>query len=145
MILKSNSFNHNEDIPRIHTCDSEDISPHLHWADYPDGTKSFALSCIDPNAPGGNWVHWIMINIPISVTELMEGAQKPPGASEIINGFGKEEYGGPCPPAGTHHYVFTVYALDTDQLIEVNKDNFVQKVKEHIIEEAELMGSYSRS
>ncbi|MFH1598167.1 MAG: YbhB/YbcL family Raf kinase inhibitor-like protein [Patescibacteria group bacterium] len=144
MILQSNDFEPDQVIPTKHTCDGEDWSPHLKWSEYPEVTKSFALSCMDPDAPTGNWVHWVMINIPVSESELEEGAEKPTGAIEIANDFGKESYGGPCPPAGTHHYVFVVYALDTDQLIDVTKDNFAAKVQEHTIAKAELIGTYSR-
>jgi len=145
MQLHSNNFSHNQTIPAKYTCDGQDVSPHLQWSDFPEGTKSFALSCLDPDAPGGNFVHWLIINIPASVTELTESTAIPAGAVELDNGFGKKSYGGPCPPSGTHCYFFTVHALDTDQLIDIDKNNFAEKVKEHSLAKAELVGRYSRN
>jgi Raf kinase inhibitor-like YbhB/YbcL family protein len=145
MELMSNDFGNNEDMPKELTCDGKDVSPHLAWSEPPEGTKGFAISCIDPDAPMGDWVHWLVCNIPGNVTELEKG-QDPPG-TEIRNDFGKPSYGGPCPPSGKHRYVFAVYALDTDKLDTSGmiKDSFVHRVKEHTIGSAQLIGLYERS
>jgi hypothetical protein len=142
MRLISNDFEQDGSIPTKFTCDGEDISPHLKWEDIPDGTESFAISCNDPDAPVGDWIHWVVHDIPATITELSEGAEAP--GNEVTNDFGKTEYGGPCPPGGTHRYFFRVYALDTESLEGVTKNNFRDKLTQHAIEEAELMGKYSR-
>jgi len=144
MKLESNSFHDQEMILRVHTCDGEDRSPHLVWSGAPEGTESFALSVIDPDAPGGDFIHWLMVNIPGQVREIAEGAEPPQGSEEITNDFGKKAYGGPCPPSGTHRYFFTIYALDTDKLSSVDKRNFLDEVNRHEIVSAQLMGKYSR-
>jgi len=142
MQLQSNDFNHQGDIPARFTCDGEDVSPYLNWSDVPEKTKSFALSCMDPDAPTGNWIHWLIVNIPADVNEIAQGQTV---GQEIANDFGKEAYGGPCPPSGQHRYFFTVYALDVETLEGVTKENFVEKLKEHTIDSAELIGLYQRS
>jgi len=141
MQLQSNDFDHQGDIPSKFTCDGDDISPHLKWSDFPAGTKSFALSCMDPDAPSGNWVHWLIANIPAKVTEIAQGQTV---GQEINNDFGQPAYGGPCPPSGQHRYFFTVYALDVEILEGVTKENFVEEVKKHTIDSAELVGLYQR-
>lgn len=105
-------------------CDGKNISPALEWEGAPEGTKSFALTVIDPDAPHAEngWRHWTLVNIPASTTSLPENASKkgllPGNALEIENDFEELHYGGPCPPQGDrpHRYVFTVYALNTDNL-----------------------------
>ena len=105
-------------------CTGKNISPALTWAGAPEGTKSFAITVYDPDAPtGSGWWHWTVVNIPANVTSLPAGAGStkpalPKGAVEGRTDFGKPGYGGPCPPVGSkpHHYVFTVWALKTDKL-----------------------------
>jgi Raf kinase inhibitor-like YbhB/YbcL family protein len=142
MELISSDFENNENMPSELTCDGQDVSPQLSWGGAPEGTKSFAISCIDPDAPMGDWVHWLVHDIPASVTELEKG-QDPPGR-QVANDFGKPEYGGPCPPSGKHRYIFVVYALKTEKLEGVTKDNFPHKVKEHLLESCQLVGLYQR-
>jgi len=142
MELNSNDFEHNGDMPSELTCDGQDIPPQLAWSEPPEGTKSYALSCIDPDAPMGDFVHWLVCNIPANVTELQKGQDFP--GTEIPNDFGKPSYGGPCPPSGKHRYVFVVYALNTEKVGKMTRDNFLQKVKEHTIGSASLIGLYSR-
>jgi Raf kinase inhibitor-like YbhB/YbcL family protein len=143
MKLMSKDFVDKGSIPSEFTCDGKNVSPHLAWENVPDETKSFALSVTDPDAPGGTWIHWLLYNIPKNVKEI-EKNRKPAGALEIENDFGKKTYGGPCPPSGTHRYVFTVYALDVKHLEGVNKRNFLDRVEEHTIEKAVIMGVYKR-
>ena len=142
MKLLSKDFVDNGSIPSEFTCDGRDISPHIKWENVPDGTKSFALSVTDPDAIGG-WNHWLLYNIPENVKKI-EKNRKPGEAMEVENDFGKKTYGGPCPPSGTHRYVFTIYALDVEYLENVNKRNFFDRVKEHTIEKAIITGLYKR-
>jgi hypothetical protein len=144
MRLKSGNFEDGGRIPSEFTCDGRDVSPQLSWEDVPGGTKSFALSVVDPDAPGGSFIHWLVCGIPEDVDEVDQGSL-PEGVKQIRNDFGKKDYGGPCPPSGTHRYVFTLYALDTEHLEGVNEYNFFEKVEEHTLGKAELMGLYERS
>lgn len=144
MKLKSRSFQDEGMIPRLYTCDGEDRSPHLAWSEVPPDTKSFALSLIDPDAPGGDFIHWLITNIPAEVTEITEG-EVPRGAQQVVNDFGKKDYGGPCPPSGTHRYFFTVYALDIEKLSSISKGNFLDEVNSHKIASAQSMGKYKRA
>lgn len=106
-------------------CTGNNLSPALKWTGAPAGTKSFAITAYDPDAPtGSGWWHWIVYNIPASATQLAAGAGDPKknllpaGATQGNTDFGAPGYGGPCPPAGDkpHHYHFTLFALDTDKL-----------------------------
>lgn len=143
MKLKSEDFEDNNIIPSEFTCDGEDISPQLSWEDVPPETRSFALSVTDPDALGGTWIHWLVYNIPRD-TKNIKRSNLPKGAREVENDFGKEEYGGPCPPYGTHRYIFTIYALDTENLEGVNKHNFFAKVKDHTLDKTMLKALYKR-
>lgn len=106
-------------------CEGGNVSPELQWVRPPKGTKSLAVTVYDPDAPtGSGWWHWIIFNIPPSVTSLPAGAGKPDGGGapqgsiQSMTDFGQPGYGGPCPPAGDkpHRYIFTVYGLKVDQL-----------------------------
>ena len=144
MEITSKDFTHTQPIPSLFTCDGKDLSPHLAWSGAPEGTKSFALSCIDPDAPMGDFVHWLVYNIPPTTAELPQGGPLPTGAREVTNDFGKKPYGGPCPPSGSHRYFFTIYALKVDDLGKVSKSDFLKKVKESQLATAEIMGRYQR-
>ena len=145
MKIISNNFKHNQDIPNKFTCQGQDIRPHLKWTDIPKETKSFAISVIDPDAPMGDFIHWLIYNIPVSITELDEGIEIPEKSIEVTNDFGKKEYGGPCPPSGKHRYFFKVYALDSENINDVNKDNFLQKIQGHTIDSIEIIGLYQKN
>jgi len=106
-------------------CEGGNVSPSLKWRNAPAGTKSFAVTVYDPDAPtGSGWWHWVFFNIPASMTSIPMGVgnpasgQTPKGAVQSKNDFGKTGYGGPCPPNGDkpHRYIFTVYALKVDKL-----------------------------
>ncbi|MEP4534132.1 MAG: YbhB/YbcL family Raf kinase inhibitor-like protein [Cyclobacteriaceae bacterium] len=106
-------------------CVGDNKSPQLSWVNAPEGTKSFAVTMYDPDAPtGSGWWHWVMFDIPSNVNELVSGAGDvstklaPEGAIQSITNYGAKGYGGPCPPEGhgLHQYVITIYALKTDKL-----------------------------
>ncbi len=142
--ITSQDFTHNQLMPAIHTCDGNNISPQLSWSGAPEGTKSFALSCIDPDAPRGDFIHWLVYNIPVSAKGIPRGGPLPEGAAEVANDFGIRSYGGPCPPSGTHRYCFTLYALKTEKLTGLTKENFIKKVRENQLATAQLIGRYKR-
>ena len=110
LVLTSPSFDEGGAIPVRHTCDGTDISPELDWEGAPQGTVSFALILDDPDARG--FIHWVVYNIPGGSTgSLREGMHPNDSPLQGRNDFGKTGYGGPCPPSGTHHYRFTLWAL----------------------------------
>jgi len=100
------------------------------------------LSCSDPDAPGGTFIHWLVHNIPKDTYNIDENSE--PEGKKVANDFGNEGYGGPCPPSGTHRYFFTVYALDVESLEISDKNDFIIKVEEHTIDKAEIIGLYQR-
>jgi Raf kinase inhibitor-like YbhB/YbcL family protein len=140
MKLSSNDFKHNEMMDKKFSFRKGNISPHLKWTEIPENTKSFAISCNDPDAPAHNWIHWMAFNIPATTTEIPQGGSIP--GIELENDSGQVGYSGPEPPSGTHRYFFRVYALNVERLEGITKKNFMQKIKEHAIETAELMGRY---
>lgn len=142
MKLVSKDITAEADIPAQFTCDGKDLSPHLAWSEYPSTTQSFVLICHDPDAPSGDWLHWLIINIPKNVNEILSGES---AGEELENDFGKKSYGGPCPPSGRHRYFFTVYAIEAEKLAGVDKTNYLEKAEEFAIDKAELMGYYERS
>ncbi len=148
--LISSAFEEGKFIPSKYTCDGADVSPPLKWSNIPQNTKTIALICDDPDAPVGTWVHWVMYNIPPTVSELTEGVPSDKtlsnGAIHGINDFKKYGYGGPCPPSGTHRYYFKIYALDTElQLAPGAKKSDVEKAMQgHILATGQLMGRYKR-
>ena len=150
--LYSEAFAQEENIPPEYTCDGQDRSPPLEWAGAPQGTKSFALVCDDPDAPGGTFGHWAIFNIPADVTFLEGGHSRrnvPSTYPEGTNDFGRAAYGGPCPPAGhgPHRYRFRILALDTDQLTlteAAQVPEVEEKARAHLLAESELMGYYER-
>ena len=127
-ILRSPSLDAGELVPENYVfngsgCSGKNLSPALEWEGAPEGTKSFALTVFDPDAPNeGGWRHWTVVNIPGDVQKIEEGASSkhalPGEALEVENDFGDIGYGGPCPPKGDrpHRYVFTLYALKSDHL-----------------------------
>jgi len=150
MTITSAVFEEGNPIPEKYTCDSEDLSPPLSWSGAPDNTKSFALISDDPDAPVGTWVHWVVYNIPSTVSGLSEGvpAEKTltDGTIQGINDFRRIGYGGPCPPGGTHRYFFKLYALESVLNLDPGaaKKDLLRAMEGHILAEAELMGTYTR-
>lgn len=121
MRVSSSSFGEGATIDRRYAeqgCDGRNVRPALSWDDAPEGTRSFAITIYDPDAPtGSGWWHWIVVDIPADVTSLGENADLPASAREWVNDYGYRGYGGPCPPPGpAHHYVHTVHALPFERL-----------------------------
>ena len=142
MKLTSSAFNHEDFIPEKYSCKGDDINPELKWENVPENTKSFALSCKDPDAPIGTFVHWLVYDIDKDQREI--GENTVPG-KQVKNNFGKENYGGPCPPSGTHRYYFTIYALDVEKLGAISTmDEFDSEVEKHTLDKAVLMGNFKR-
>lgn len=151
MKLTSPAFKEGEQIPRQYTCEGKDVSPPLQWEHAPEGTRSFALICDDPDAPVGTWVHWVIWNIPGKLNELPEGVvakeQLADGTRQGKNDFRRIGYGGPCPPRGpAHRYFFKLYALNTvlDLRAGASKKDLLKAMEGHILAEAQLMGTYKR-
>jgi Raf kinase inhibitor-like YbhB/YbcL family protein len=149
--LSSKAFENGSSIPKAHTCDGADRSPALEWTAAPAGTRSFALLVEDPDAPAGNWVHWVAYDLPATSRALREGvppAERIPGGGlQGANGFRKLGYGGPCPPSGKpHRYIFRLYALDlmTDLHPGQSQEVLSRAMEGHILGKAELMGKYQR-
>ncbi len=142
MELKSVDIKPDGSIPALQTCDGANVSPHLEWNDAPPHTKSFAISCFDHDAPSGAFAHWLVYDIPATTREVAPGGRT--GGTELQNDFGGRGYAGPCPPKGTHHYTFMLYAVDVASLPGLTRENFVATVEAHAIDRAELKGKYRR-
>ena len=156
-IITSPAFQQDRRIPDRFTCEGEDISPRLEWSGVPDSTGSFALSCLDPDAPPGTWVHWVLYDLAADARSLDEGVPKSAqlenntlqGACWGVDSFDRVGYYGPCPPPGhgNHRYYFRLYALDLETLsLPSNATWFqVEKAMEgHVLGTAETMGTFSR-
>lgn len=152
MQLTSTAFSNGGKIPRLYTCDGDDLSPPLHWTDPPAETRSFVLLCDDPDAPGGVFRHWAAYDIPATRRELVENAGKTEGFEDFrnaISDFGNHGYGGPCPPRGhgPHRYHFRLLALDCPQLSLGASPSFKEveaAARTHVLAEATLVGIYGR-
>lgn len=153
MQLQSPAFGPNEAMDRRFTCEGDDISPPLHWSGVPEGTKSLALVVDDPDAPDPAkpkrvWVHWVVFDLPPTVTALAEGASTalPKGAKTGRNDWGKAAYGGPCPPIGRHRYVHELYALDVVLGLDApDKAALERAMKGHVLDHAKLVGTYEKT
>ncbi len=142
MELTSPAFNPGEMLPPVYTCDGKDINPPLEIKDIPPQAVSLALTMDDPDAPGITFVHWVAYDI--EVTERIGEDSSPDTGG--LNDFGRNDYGGPCPPSGTHRYIFKLYALDQKLNREegLSKKELNKAMEGHILAEAELIGLYSR-
>src|SRR5665647_295124 len=153
--LTSNAFTAGGSIPAKFTCEGADLSPALSWSGAPQGTKSFALIVDDPDAPDPAkpkmvYVHWVLHNIPASAASLPENATKsglPAGTVQGTNDWGKQKYGGPCPPIGRHRYFFKLYALNSELkgLKAPTKPELLKAMQGHVIGQAELIGTYQKA
>lgn len=146
LTISSASFKANTSLAKQYTCDGADIAPAMAWSAAPANTKSFVLIMSDPDAPGGEFYHWVVYNIPSIISSFSEGqTEMPAGTMVAENSFDKRKYSGPCPPAGSsHRYYFKLYALDTRLVLPVNADetSVLNAIKGHVIEEASLTAHY---
>jgi len=151
MEVKSTAFQEGAMIPKLYTCDGQDISPPLSWSGVPAKAKSIALIMDDPDAPRGTWDHWVLFNIPPDTKSLAQNIPRTPsltnGAKQGNNSWPKLGYGGPCPPGGTHRYYFKVYALDIVLTLKtgITKAQLLKAMEGHILAEGQLMGRYTRN
>ncbi len=149
--LVSGAFENNSPIPERYTCDGEDVSPPLSWEGVPSGAKSLVLIVVDPDAPGGEFTHWVLYDVPPDLDSLPEGI---PSVGEVegvgvqgVNDFGRLGYGGPCPPPGKpHRYVFRLYALDIELSLPpgASRSEVEEAMSEHVLAVGELVGLYGR-
>jgi Raf kinase inhibitor-like YbhB/YbcL family protein len=143
--LTSESFAEGEPIPERHTCSGDGVSPPLAWSGVPEETRTLALIVHDPDAPSGDFVHWLAWNIDPSDGGIEEDT---PAPAESANGFGQPGYGGPCPPPGhgPHRYFFRLYALDSELDLEpgASREQLEAAIEGHVLAEAELMGTFER-
>jgi Raf kinase inhibitor-like YbhB/YbcL family protein len=152
LTLRSKTFEQGGEIPTRCTCEGKDLAPDLTWSGLPAGTRSLALIVDDPDAPDPaaptmTYVHWVLYNIPADATGLAEGAMTdnlPSGTREGLNDWKRTGYGGPCPPIGRHRYFHKLYALDKvlPDLGAATKGVLETAMAGHILEQAELMGTY---
>ncbi len=143
--ITSTAFKEGDKIPRLYTCDDQNISPPLAWTGVPTGTVSLALIMDDPDAPSGTWVHWVLFNLPPNLTGLEQA--KNGGGVEGKNDFSRLGYGGPCPPRGsTHRYFVKLYALDQalDLKSGTTKSQVENAMRGHILAQGQLIGRYGR-
>jgi Raf kinase inhibitor-like YbhB/YbcL family protein len=152
MAVTSSAFAPNGSIPKQYTCEGNNISPPLQWSGAPVNAKSLVLIVDDPDAPDPaaprmTWVHWVVYNLPAGGTGLPEAVKSlPAGTLEGLNDWPRTGYGGPCPPVGRHRYFFKLYALDVvlPDLGQPTKQKLEQAMKGHIVEQAQLIGTYQK-
>lgn len=145
MEISSTAFPHGGEIPRRHTCDGEDLSPPLIWTDVPADAQSLALIVEDPDADHGTWVHWVLFDLPPTSTGLPEGADQLGGGGIGLNDWQRAEWGGPAPPTGRHHYMFTLFALDRRlDLDHPTSHELEAMMAGHVLAESHLIGTYRK-
>lgn len=151
MQVKSSAFAEGAAIPKLYSCEDQDVSPELVWSGAPKGTQSFALIVDDPDAPAGTWVHWLIWNLPATVSslpqDLPKNEQLENGARQGKNDFRKLGYNGPCPPAGkVHRYYFRLYALDSkvDLPAGSGRPDLDKAIAGHTLAQGEYMGTFKR-
>jgi Raf kinase inhibitor-like YbhB/YbcL family protein len=149
--ITSSAFQNGQAIPARHTGDAEDFSPPLQWTDPPEATKSFALICDDPDAPGQSWVHWVLYDLPAGTRSLPENMAKTQSvlgsARQGMTDFRRIGYWGPAPPHGKpHRYFFRLYAVDRDLGLAAgaSKKQVLQAIEGHVVGQTEIMGTYRR-
>lgn len=145
MTISSSAFDNNDSIPVEYTCEGEGISPPLTISEVPQESQSLALTVDDPDAPGGVFTHWMIWNISPATEDIEEG-EIPPGVKQGLNSAGGIGYIPPCPPIGTHHYVFNLYALDSKLNLSSHADKaeLEEAMEDHIVSQTQLTGLYGR-
>ena len=145
MLALTSVFTNNGQIPDKYGCRDLDVNPPLEFSGVPEKALSLALVLDDPGAASGDFVHWLVFNIDPKITGIKENSV-PAGASLGMTGYGTDNYGGPCPPSGIHHYHFKLYALDSvlNLTSSADKSALLKAMKGHILDQTELIGTYSR-
>ncbi|EKE09146.1 MAG: hypothetical protein ACD_16C00211G0003 [uncultured bacterium] len=144
--LLSPAFKDNQPIPEQYSKNGLDVSPPFSLVNIPKGTQSLALVCEDPDAPGGTWIHWVLYNIPPSLTHISEGGSNLSKKVTVgKNSWGNLSYNGPQPPIGTHHYEFKLYALDAPLNLApgLESEELKKAIQGHILGETKLIGLYT--
>ena len=139
--ISSDDFTNGSLLDKKYTPLGQDINPSLKWIDPPEGTKSFALICEDPDCPKGLFTHWSIKNIPKDKREIGNGEKV---GYEIRNSWGLKRYKGPRPPFGTHRYYFRLYALSEEILTALNIKELREQIKKYKIGETSIMGKFTR-
>jgi Raf kinase inhibitor-like YbhB/YbcL family protein len=142
--VATSAFQTGGDIPAKFTCNGANVNPELKINGVPNGAKSLVLIVDDPDAPRGLFTHWILWNIDPKTTDIGENSV-PTGGVQGTNDFGKRNYGGPCPPSGTHRYFFKIFALDSklDLKPSSGRAELDGAMKGHVLAKAELIGRCS--
>lgn len=149
-VLRSEDIEDDRAIPRAYTCDGGDRSPALEWSGAPPSTQAFALVVHDPDAPSGDWTHWVVFDLPKTTHALpagISGAAHVDGGAQGKNDFGKIGWGGPCPPPGREHrYFFDLYALDQPLGLPPGspREKVERAMKGHVLGQTSLVGRYAR-
>jgi hypothetical protein len=143
--VTSAAFADGEPIPTRYTCDGDEVSPPLAWSGAPEDAAALALVVDDPDAPSGTFTHWVVLDIPLATTSSEEDAV-PAGGVQAETSAGAAAYAGPCPPSGTHHYRFTIVALNEATGLPEGTalDDALAAVDDHTIARGTLTGTYSR-
>lgn len=150
--VTSPAFNEGRPIPPRYSCEDVNISPPLNWdtnLSLPS-EGSITIICDDPDAPSGTWIHWVIFNLPPETSSLpemvMPREELENGALHGANSWGNIGYSGPCPPSGTHRYYFKIYALDTKLNLPsgTTKEEVLKAMEGHILDEGQIMGTYTR-
>jgi hypothetical protein len=149
--VTSSAFGKGGSIPPEFTCDGADMSPPIEWSGVPANAQSLAVIVDDPDAPSGDWAHWLVYDLPPDLTQLPAGISPEEklfvSGSQGLTDFRKLGYQGPCPPGGEHRYFFKVYALDAMLSLKpgASKQELFQAMQGHVLAEGVLMGKYTRS
>ncbi|HET6440393.1 MAG TPA: YbhB/YbcL family Raf kinase inhibitor-like protein [Anaeromyxobacter sp.] len=151
LAITSPAFKDGGEIPTSYTCEGADRSPPLVFGAVPAGAKSLVLIVDDPDAPDPRapkmtFVHWVVWDLPPGTRSLLEGAAPPAPARVGQTDFRRTTWGGPCPPVGRHRYFFKLFALDAvlGELKSANKSGLVEAMKGHVLEQAQLIGTYEK-
>jgi Raf kinase inhibitor-like YbhB/YbcL family protein len=156
LTLTSRNFSDHGSIPRHFTCDGDGVSPELEWTGAPPGTVTFVLIVHDPDvpdpaAPKRTWIHWVLYNLPASLSRLDEAIEPRSLGNHVREGLNdshEQGYDPPCPPRGRHRYIHTLYALDIelpDLGASATRDDVEREMRNHVLEQASLTGTYQRA
>jgi hypothetical protein len=145
MQVSSSAFHDNAEIPTKYSCQGDSVNPPLTFSEVPSDAKSLSLIVEDPDAPMGTFIHWVVFNIPPTTKEIAEHSW-PADSIQGLNGVQKPGYIAACPPSGTHHYFFKLYALDTKLALDetADKEKVEAAMQGHILDQTQLVGLYTK-